>query len=181
MEYISYYQSPLGRILMAADDEGLTGLWFEGQRYYALRLDNEHEERITPTLTAAASWLDVYFSGREPEFSVPLHIKGSAFHKEVSAIMQAIPYGTTMTYGEIAAAAASRMGMPRMSARAAGGAVGHNAISIIVPCHRVVGSDGSLTGYAGGIWRKVRLLQTEGMDTSRFRLPSEDVLMASPS
>ena len=186
MEYISYYQSPLGRILMAADDDGLTGLWFEGQRYFALSLDEEHAECLTPMLSAAAAWLDIYFSGGKPDFQVPLHIKGAAFHKEVSAIMQSIPYGTTMTYGEIAATAAARLGRPRMSARAAGGAVGHNAVSIIVPCHRVVGAGNSLTGYAGGIWRKVRLLQMEGADISRFRIPMKEkpadgILMASPS
>ena len=173
MEYISYYISPLGRMLIAADDEGLTGLWFEGQRYFALHLDENHEEKETPVLSETKRWLDIYFSGRRPDFTPPLHVTGSDFHRKVSDIMRTIPYGKTMTYGEIASLIAERHGMERMSARAVGGAVGRNEISIIIPCHRVVGSSGSLTGYGGGIWRKVRLLEGEGVDMSKFHVPSK--------
>ena len=170
MEYISYYISPLGRMLIAADDEGLTGLWFEGQRYFALHLDENHEEKETPVLSETKRWLDIYFSGSRPDFTPSLHITGSDFHREVSDIMRTIPYGKTMTYGEIAALIAEKKG-GRVSARAVGGAVGHNRISIIIPCHRVIGSNGNLTGYAGGLDRKIRLLELEGADAHVLRKP----------
>ena len=173
MQYTSHYESPLGPILLSSDGEALTGLWFEGQRYFALHLDSEHEDRELPVFDLARAWLDEYFSGNEPSVSIPLHVDGSPFHKEVASIMLAIPYGKTMTYGEIASLIAERHGMERMSARAVGGAVGHNEISLIIPCHRVVGSSGSLTGYGGGIWRKVRLLEGEGVDMSKFHIPSK--------
>ena len=174
MQYVSYYESPLGRILLASDDAGLSGLWFvERQRYFALGLDEERVERESRAIAEAKRWLDVYFSGKEPGFSVPLSISGSAFRQEVCRIMLGIPYGKTMTYGEIASLIAERHGMERMSARAVGGAVGRNEISIIIPCHRVLGSGGSLTGYGGGIWRKVRLLEGEGVDMSKFHVPSK--------
>ena len=170
MEYISYYISPLGRMLLAADDEGLTGLWFEGQRYFALHLDENHEEKETPVLSEAKRWLDIYFSGSRPDFTPPHHVTGSDFHRKVSDIMRTIPYGKTMTYGEIAALIAEKKG-GRVSARAVGGAVGHNRISIIIPCHRVIGSNGNLTGYAGGLDRKIRLLELEGADAHVLRKP----------
>ena len=170
MEYISYYISPLGRMLIAADDEGLTGLWFEGQHYFALHLDENHEEKETPVLSETKRWLDIYFSGRRPDFTPPLHVTGSDFHRKVSDIMRTIPYGKTMAYGEIASMIAEKEGR-RISARAVGGAVGHNRISIIIPCHRVIGSNGSLTGYAGGLDRKIRLLELEGVDTHVFIKP----------
>ncbi len=173
MQYISHYNSPLGDILLAADDAGLTGLWFEGQRYFALHLGREHEERELPVFSLAARWLDVYFSGNNPDFAVPLHLTGSDFHREVCEIMLSIPYGKTMTYGEIAGIIASRRGIGRMAPRAVGGAVGHNEISIIVPCHRVIGANGNLTGYGGGIERKIRLLELEGVDVSALRIPEK--------
>ena len=154
MQYISHYHSPLGDILLAADSAGLTGLWFEGQKYFALYLDKEHEEKELPVFEEAKRWLDIYFSGKNPDFQVPLHFTGTDFQNEVWEILYAIPYGQTTTYGEIAAQLAKKRGLPRMSAQAVGGAVGHNEISIIVPCHRVVGASGSLTGYAGGIEKK---------------------------
>lgn len=163
MQYISHYVSPMGNILLAADDMGLTGLWFEGQKYFALSLEKEHTERETPLFEKVKRWLAVYFSGKEPDFTVPLHFTGTAFQKQVWEILCSIPYGGTMTYGEIASQVAAKRGLPHMSAQAVGGAVGHNPISIIVPCHRVVGTDGSLTGYAGGIDKKVRLLKLEGI------------------
>ena len=168
MQYISHYQSPMGSILLAADAIGLTGLWFEGQKYYALYLDKEHEEKELPVFEQAKRWLDIYFSGKEPDFSVPLHFTGTAFQNEVWEILCSIPYGQTTSYGQIAKQLASKRGVPRMSARAVGGAVGHNEISIIVPCHRVVGSDGSLTGYAGGIDKKIKLLELEKADVHSY-------------
>lgn len=173
MQYISHYQSPMGEILLAADEIGLTGLWFEGQKYFALYLDKEHEEKELPVFETAKRWLDIYFSGREPDFTVPLHFTGTDFQNEVWEILYSIPYGKTTTYGEIAKQIAARRGLPRMSAQAVGGAVGHNEISIIVPCHRVVGSNGSLTGYAGGIDKKVKLLELEKADMQSFFVPKK--------
>ncbi len=171
MQYTSTYQSPLGRILLAVDDIGLTGLWFEAEKYYALHLDPEHEERELPIFTEIKHWLDIYFSGHKPEFMPPLHLVGSAFQIEVWEILQQIPYGETITYGEIAKKIAAKRGLPRMSAQAVGGAVGHNEISIIVPCHRVVGTNNSLTGYAGGIDKKAALLKLEGAYRKTFFVP----------
>ena len=161
MQYTSYYSSPLGNILLAADEIGLTGLWFEGQKYFALHLDKEHEEREISIFNAAKRWLDEYFAGKEPDFSVPLHLTGTDFQKDVWEILGTIPYGHTMTYGEIAKCMAAKKGVSHMSAQAVGGAVGHNPVSVIVPCHRVVGANGSLTGYAGGIDKKEKLLALE--------------------
>lgn len=171
MQYTSHYQSPLGAILLAADERGLTGLWFEGQKYFALYLAKEHEEREVPVFAQAKKWLDVYFSGREPEIQVPLHFTGTDFQNQVWQILCSIPYGQTMTYGEIARELAARRGTKSMSAQAVGGAVGHNEISIIVPCHRVVGASGSLTGYVGGIDKKIALLKLEGAYKDTYFIP----------
>ena len=173
MDYINHYCSPIGNILLAADDMGLTGLWFEGQKYFALNLDKVHEERELPVFEKAKQWLDVYFSGKEPDFTVPLHFTGTDFQNDVWEILCAIPYGQTMTYGEIAKKIAAKKGLPSMSAQAVGGAVGHNEISIIVPCHRVVGKNGSLTGYAGGIDKKIKLLQLEKVNMESFFTPKK--------
>lgn len=173
MQYTSQYHSPLGEILIAADDIGLTGLWFEGQKYYALHLDKENQEQETQILKDTKRWLDIYFSGQEPNFKLPLHFTGTDFQNEVWEILYSIPYGKTTTYGKIANILAKRKGLERMSAQAVGGAVGHNEISIIVPCHRVVGSQGSLTGYAGGIDKKVSLLQLEKVNMDRFYVPKK--------
>ncbi len=164
MRYISHYSSPLGDVLLAADSVGLTGLWFEGQKYFALNLDKEHEEKEIPLFAEAKRWLDIYFSGKEPDFSVPLHFTGTEFQNEVWELLLAIPYGQTTTYGELAKRIAGKRGVKHMSAQAVGGAIGHNNISVIVPCHRVVGTNGSLTGYAGGIDKKVKLLELEKAD-----------------
>ena len=173
MTYTQHYDSPLGGILLSADDEGLTGLWFDGEKYFALGLPKEHEARETDILRAAARWLDVYFSGREPDFTPPLHPVGSDFRQRVWKKLLEIPYGETTTYGELAKSLAADLGLERMSAQAVGGAVGHNEISVIIPCHRVVGASGSLTGYAGGISKKLSLLRLEGADTSRFFVPKK--------
>lgn len=161
MQFIHRYHSPLGNILLAADDIGLTGLWFDGQKYYANNLAEEHQEQNTPVLEQTKEWLDIYFTGREPQFMLPIHMTGTPFQLAVWEILRRIPYGKTTTYGEIAKEIARQRGLPHMSAQAVGGAVGHNAISIIIPCHRVVGTNGSLTGYAGGIDKKVKLLTLE--------------------
>lgn len=161
MQYTSHYKSPIGGILLAADHIGLTGLWFDGQKYYADHLDPEHEEKNIPIFEDAKRWLTTYFSGQEPDFTPALHITGSSFQLAVWEILRKIPYGKTTTYGEIAKIIARQQGLPHMSAQAIGGAVGHNKISIIIPCHRVVGVNGSLTGYAGGIDKKVKLLNLE--------------------
>lgn len=176
MQYISHYRLPLGDILLAADQNCLTGLWFEGQKYFALHLDKEREEKEIPVFEKTKEWLDIYFSGKEPDFTVPLRFIGTDFQKEVWKILCSIPYGQTMTYGEIAGKLAEKRGKKSMSAQAVGGAVGHNRISILVPCHRVVGSDGSLTGYAGGIEKKVKLLTLEKADMKSFFLPDKGTL-----
>ena len=170
--YTLHYDSPLGGILLAADDVGLTGLWFDGELYFAEGLDPDHTAQKTPILQQAERWLEVYFSGREPDFTPPLHPVGSPFRRAVWELLLQIPYGQTTTYGALARQLAAKQGKTRMSAQAVGGAVGHNEISIIIPCHRVVGTSGSLTGYAGGIEKKVRLLQLEQADMSRFFVPT---------
>lgn len=154
MTFIQHYNSPLGGILLAADEIGLTGLWFNGQKYFARSLPAGYTEQNTPALSEAKRWLEVYFTGKKPDFMPPLHIVGSAFRRAVWEILLQIPYGKTTTYGEIARQLAKKQKLPRVSAQAVGGAVGHNEISIIIPCHRVVGTNGSLTGYAGGIDKK---------------------------
>ena len=173
MQYTTTYQSPLGEILLACDEIGLTGLWFKGQKYFALYLDKVHEEKETPPFEITKQWLDIYFSGKEPDFTVPLHFTGTDFQNAVWEILYTIPYGQLMTYGEIAKRLAAKRGLERMSAQAVGGAVGHNEISIIVPCHRVVGVGGSLTGYAGGIDKKKSLLTLEGVDMSKLFVPAK--------
>lgn len=172
MQYTAAYQSSVGDVLLAADEIGLTGLWFEGEKFYALSLDPEHEERETPIFAITRRWLDIYFSGHEPDFMPPVHMIGSEFRRCVWELLLQIPYGTTVTYGDLARQVARRRGLRRMSAQAVGGAVGHNEISIIVPCHRVVGTNGSLTGYAGGVDKKRRLLELEGVDMEKFFVPA---------
>ena len=173
MVSICHYESPLGGVLLAADEIGLTGLWFDGQRYFSRGLPADRVERETPALLEAKRWLDIYFSGKEPDFTPPLHPIGSAFRQSVWEILLQIPYGKTTTYGEIARQLSEKMGLSRMSAQAVGGAVGHNEISIIIPCHRVVGTNGSLTGYAGGIDKKGKLLELEHTDRTGFFVPKK--------
>lgn len=164
MPYISHYHSPIGEILLAAEDTALTGLWFAGQPRVLRHLERDGEERDIPVLVQAKQWLDQYFSGQAPALTVPLHMTGTAFQLEVWDILRRIPYGQTTTYGALARQIALRRGLPWMSAQAVGGAVGRNPISILVPCHRVIGADGSLTGYAGGVDRKKALLRLEGIE-----------------
>jgi len=173
MMYTLHYDSPLGGILLAADETGLTGLWFDGEKYFADVLDAEHQERKTPILQQTRHWLDVYFSGQKPDFTPPLHPIGSDFRQEVWELLLQIPYGQTTTYGALAKQLAAKHGLSRMSAQAVGGAVGHNEISIIIPCHRVVGTNGSLTGYAGGIDKKIALLRLEKVCMDAFSVPTK--------
>ena len=163
MERIAHWSSPLGGMTMAADETGLTGLWFDGQKHFARDLSPAAaEDPRFPVFRETGEWLSIYFEGRDPGFTPPLHLKGTPFRMRVWTVLLSIPYGETRTYGEVAEAAAAS-GSIRVSARAAGGAAGHNPISLIVPCHRVIGSSGSLTGYAGGVERKARLLAMEGV------------------
>lgn len=173
MVYTMNYSSPLGEILLAANEVGLTGLWFYGQKYFAADLADEIAEGTTPALEQAKEWLDIYFGGNEPNFTPPLHPIGTDFRREVWDILLKIPYGKTITYGDIARELAEKKGTAKMSAQAVGGAVGHNEILMIIPCHRVVGSNGSLTGYAGGIDRKVSLLTLEKADMCSFFVPKK--------
>ena len=173
MEYVFRYSSPLGGITLASDGVSLNGLWFDGQKYFAKTLDREHECKRLPVFEHTAMWLDIYFSGKDPGFIPQLSMKTTPFRREVWEIMLSIPYGQTMTYGEIAKQIAAQKGLAGMSAQAVGGAVGHNAISLIIPCHRVVGANGSLTGYAGGIEKKMQLLCMEGVQSGSREVPKK--------
>lgn len=167
------YESPMGAITLAAGDDGLKGLWFNGQRYFGGTLDAPMEPGGNEHLTAACAWLDEYFAGGNPDIArLTIAPLGSPYRQTVWQLLREIPLGQLRTYGELAAEAARRMGKERGSARAIGGAVGHNPISIIVPCHRVVGANGNLTGFGGGIDRKIRLLEHEGVDCSRLYVPA---------
>lgn len=173
MNYIYKCPSPLGGVTLASDGEALTGLWFDGQKYFGAGLAPEYTEKKLPVFEQTERWLDIYFSGKAPSFTPPLAMKTTPFRKAVWEIMLDIPFGQTMTYGEIAEQMAKQKGLPTMSAQAVGGAVGHNVISLIIPCHRVVGANGSLTGYAGGIERKISLLTLESVDMSSFFVPQK--------
>ena len=163
MDYKWHYDSPLGGITLASDGEALTGLWFDGQIYFADTLSEDSIEKELPIFTQTCHWLDIYFSGKEPYFTPRLKMNTTPFRKAVWDVMLTIPFGKTMTYGEIARLIAQKRGIAQMSAQAVGGAVGHNSISLIIPCHRVVGSRGKLTGYAGGLDKKAKLLRLEGV------------------
>lgn len=163
MDYIYHYQSFLGGITMASDGTHLIGLWFDGQKYFADSLRRPVQEKSFPVFKDTCRWLDTYFSGKDPGFTPPIAMRTTPFRKQVWEIMLQIPYGRTLTYGEIADKIAKKRGMKKMSAQAVGGAVGHNSISLIIPCHRVIGAGGNLTGYAGGIKTKIKLLNLEGI------------------
>lgn len=168
MVYRKQYISPLGPITLACDDEAIIGLWFDGQRHFGSVMPDDAASREHPLLVEAARWLDIYFEGREPGFLPPLRYALTPFRQRVYDIMLTIPYGQTVSYGEIADRISRMQGAARMSARAVGGAAGHNPISIMIPCHRVVGAGGNLGGYEGGIERKIRLLELEKVDMARF-------------
>lgn len=161
MDYIHHYQSPIGGITMASDGDALIGLWLDGQKYFADTRTPKPQEKDLPIFKLTDQWLDIYFSGKAPDFTPKIKMKTTPFRKMVWEIMLKIPFGQTMTYGQIAAQIARQKGLKQMSAQAVGGAVGHNSISLIIPCHRVIGSNGQLTGYAGGLDKKTKLLQLE--------------------
>ncbi|WNY28795.1 Methylated-DNA--protein-cysteine methyltransferase [Methanimicrococcus stummii] len=174
MHYSTDYSSPVGMITIASDGENIIGLWLEGQKYYGGTAGELVQNDDLPVFAAAKTWLDRYFEGEKPTASdLPLAPIGGEFRQAVWKILCEIPYGECITYGDIAKKVAVQMNKPSMSGQAVGGAVGHNPISIIIPCHRVVGSNGSLTGYAGGIAKKIELLEHEGVDMSRFTVPSK--------
>ena len=155
MTFLWHYESPMGGISLAGEDNALTGLWFDGQEHFGSTLDQRVEEQWLPVFADAYRWLDTYFEGRIPGFTPKLDLRGTPFRQKVWRALLDIPYGETISYGELA----RRIACP--SARAVGGAVGRNPISLIVPCHRVVGAGGTLTGYAGGLVRKQGLLHLE--------------------
>lgn len=173
MNYLSHYVSPLGDLTLASDGTALVGLWFDGQAHFG---EGGGAATRSPEVEAATArayadlsvfietrrWLDDYFAGRRPDEQPPLHLGGTPFRRRIWALLQRIPYGTTVTYGALASRVAEEMGMPRMSARAVGNAVGHNPVALLVPCHRVVGAGGRLTGYAAGVEKKRFLLRLEG-------------------
>ncbi len=176
MIYTSLYHSPLGDMLLAADEEGLLGAWFTDQKFFAFRLPKERMEKETGILHAAKGWLDLYFAGNRPDHMPPLHLMSTPFRLAVWEKLLEIPYGKTVTYGDLAKDIAKERGLSRMSAQAIGGAVGHNPISIIIPCHRVLGADGTLTGYAGGVERKDWLLNLEKRKIETMRRREREYL-----
>lgn len=175
MFFISKYKSPVGEITIASNGEMLTGLWFDGQKNFADTLPENYEEKDLPVFEQTKKWLDIYFSGKAPDFKPPLDMGGiSPFRKRVWEIMLEIPFGQTSTYGKIAKQIAEETGK-KVSGQAVGGAVGHNSISLVIPCHRVVGTNGGLTGYAGGIDKKIKLLRLEGVDVSKYSVSPKGV------
>lgn len=162
MIYVNEYKSPLGEIVIAGDEEFITGLYFKGQKYFMNGI-KESETRLTPAINKAREWLDIYFSGKIPDSTPPIKISATPFREAVLKELIKIPYGKTVTYGEIARVISENSGK-RASARAVGGAVGRNPISIIIPCHRVMGAGDKLTGYAGGTDKKAALLKIEGVN-----------------
>ena len=156
---------------MASDGHALTGLWFDGQKYFGITLPPQQDEKKLPVFEQARRWLELYFRGQIPDFTPPLSVSASPFRLAVWEILKDIPYGQVMTYGEISNRIAKQSGLEKMSAQAVGGAVAHNPVSIIIPCHRVVGSNGSLTGYAGGIDKKIKLLTLEKVNMQPLFVP----------
>ena len=177
MDYTHHYESPFGGITLASDGEALTGLWFDGQKYFADTLDAEHEESRLSVFADADRWLNIYFSGKAPDFTPKLRMRATAFRRTVWKILLSVPFGQTITYGQIADRIAGRAGAGRMSAQAVGGAVAHNPISLIIPCHRVVGANGSLTGYAGGMDKKMKLLRLEHADMNGLFVPKRETAL----
>lgn len=167
MTSLWHYKSPLGAITMAGSEGGLSGLWFDGQKHFGAGLTGEPHDAQLPVFDETCRWLAAYFAGEKPDFTPPLALVGTEFRRAVWAALLEIPYGATMTYGDVASEVSRRRDGVHTSARAVGGAVGHNPVSLIVPCHRVVGADGSLTGYAGGVDRKRWLLELESVELLR--------------
>lgn len=179
MFYSTIVSSPIGRLTLACDGKNLAGLWLEGQKYHGgsvpepMKPDND-----VPVFAVTKKWLERYFAGERPAISeLPLAPMGGGFRQSVWNILREIPYGQVTTYGAIAKKIAAMTNRETMSSQAIGGAVGHNPISIIIPCHRVVGANGSLTGYAGGIAAKIKLLELEGVDMTRLSIPANCVFL----
>lgn len=172
MDYLSTLNSPVGPLTVASDGDALVGLWLDGQKYFEATLGETEERPELPVLQEARAWLDRYFEGVDPGPIPPVSPRGTAFRQRVWTMLAEIPYGQLTTYGELARRIEEETGA-RTSARAVGGAVGHNPISIILPCHRVVGSTRSLTGYAGGLQKKIALLRLEGVDVDALKVPTK--------
>jgi len=159
----------LGDILLACDEESIIGLWISGQND---DIQDMIEDSGHPILKECVKWLDGYFAGNKPSIDgLPLNPQGNEFRRLVWSLLAKIPYGSLVTYSDVAKEVARKTGKEKMSTQAVGGAVGHNPISIIIPCHRVVGKGGNLTGYAGGLDKKIKLLSHEGVDMSKLHLP----------
>jgi methylated-DNA-[protein]-cysteine S-methyltransferase len=175
MIYTDTYKSPIGNLLIASKDNKLVGLWMENQKYYLSNFKEEIvETQNLEVLVKTKKWLDKYFNGENPDIKeLELNPIGSEFRKSVWEILKKIPYGEVTTYNDIAKEIAKQKGIEKMSAQAVGGAVGHNPISIIIPCHRVVGTNGSLTGYAGGIKKKLYLLEHEKVNMDKLFVPTK--------
>lgn len=176
MTYITKYCPPISittikSLTIASDGSRITGLWMENQKYYGRILESVWVEQDLPVFKETKEWLDMYFLGQRPNSALPLSPKGSDFRQKVWKILLDIPYGQVITYGDIAKSIAKLMGIERMSSQAVGGAVGHNPISILIPCHRVIGTNGNLIGYAGGIETKIELLTLEQVNVSKLYLP----------
>ena len=174
MYHSTEYNSIIGPLMVVCDEENIVGLWMIRQKYFCPLKEQPVKNDSHPLLVQARDWLDRYFAGKKPEIKeLPLAPIGSSFRQEVWEILCDIPYGQVMTYGQIANIIAKKHSKEKMSAQAVGGAVGHNPISVIIPCHRVVGTSGSLTGYAGGIEKKITLLKHEGLDINKFTTPTK--------
>ncbi|UMT75559.1 methylated-DNA--[protein]-cysteine S-methyltransferase [Staphylococcus roterodami] len=167
MDYKCYYDSPVGQLELVSDGESLTAILFENQQNDGTR----EEDALLAIFKEAVQWLDAYFKGDNPEITIPLKPTGSDFQQRVWHELRQIPYGSLTTYGEIAKKVGEALNKPKMSAQAVGGAVGSNPLSIIVPCHRVVGKTGSLTGFGGTINNKIKLLELENIDMSELYVP----------
>jgi len=167
MDTIRYYDSPIGKITIAAADGAVIGLWFEGQAHYGAAISSSRAEGNDPACEDAVRWLDCYFAGEIPDFTPAVRMRGTAFQKDVWQLLMSVPYGGTESYGQIAERLRQTRGSA--SARAVGSAAGRNPVSLIIPCHRILGAGGALTGYAGGLERKKWLLEFERQVSSRVR------------
>ena len=165
---IDYYESVLGSIMLAAKEDYLIGLWFKNQKYFPYNFGELCVNKNSSVIKDTKKWLDIYFQGKNPDFSIPVKFNATSFRESVWKILKDIPYGQTITYSDIAQALSKKYGIKKMSCQAVGGAVGHNPVSIIVPCHRVIGKDRSLKDYAAGIDKKIALLELEGITDLKY-------------
>ena len=173
VQFVESFSSPIGEVTLGSDGEFLTGLWLADQKYFMAGVVEITSEEPLPIFQETKAWLEHYFRGLDPGPIPPVRPQGSEFRRQVWELLAEIPYGKLATYGELAQRIGAQRGMAKMSSRAVGGAVGHNPVSIIIPCHRVVGANGSLTGYGGGIARKIALLELEGVDMSKLSIPTK--------